>query len=222
MSALIDAIRAMDAAGAFAALPQGAHDRDEHGVSVLLLARYRGLHDVVAAIVEARGEGDLDLYEAAALDHVTALAALVAADGADRPDLGRRSPDGFPALALAAHFDATRTAALLLRHGADVHARAEGAMTVQALHAAAASPTGACLPLLIAAGADLDAGQRGGFTALHELAHRGLDDHVELLLAAGADPTRRTDDGRTPADVAEAAGHTALAARLRPGAAHPA
>ena len=39
-----------------------------------------------------------------------------------------------------------------------------------------------------------------------------------LLLAAGADPGRRTDDGRTPADVARADGHDALAARLEAAA----
>jgi ankyrin repeat protein len=45
---------------------------------------------------------------------------------------------------------------------------------------------------------------------------------AELLLAAGADPARRTDDGRTPADVARDDGHAELADRLdasvtRPG-----
>jgi ankyrin repeat protein len=40
---------------------------------------------------------------------------------------------------------------------------------------------------------------------------------AELLLAAGADPTVRTDDGRTPADIATADGHPALAALLAVG-----
>jgi ankyrin repeat protein len=38
---------------------------------------------------------------------------------------------------------------------------------------------------------------------------------VELFLSAGADRTVPTDDGRTAADLAEAAGHADLAGRLR-------
>ena len=88
-------------------------------------------------------------------------------------------------------------------------------MTVQALHAAAASPTGACIPLLLAAGAPLDDTQDGGFTPLHEVSMRKLAPLVELLLAAGADPTVKAEDGRDAAAMAEASGDADLATRLR-------
>lgn len=214
MSALIDAILALDVAAALSELPGSAHDRDGEGVSALLLARYRGLTDVVSAIVEGRGPGALDLCEAAAVDDVATVGRLLAA-GAD-PD--QRSADGFPALGLAAFFDAAGAAALLVRAGANVGARATGAMTVQPLHSAAASPTGACLPLLVAAGAPLDEAQARGITPLHEVAFRARAPWVELLLAAGADARVRADDGRTPADLAESAAVPALAARLREAA----
>jgi ankyrin repeat protein len=38
---------------------------------------------------------------------------------------------------------------------------------------------------------------------------------VELFLSAGADPTARTDDGRTGADIADGSGHPDVARRLR-------
>jgi ankyrin repeat protein len=37
---------------------------------------------------------------------------------------------------------------------------------------------------------------------------------VERLLAAGADPVARNDDGKTALELAKAAGHDAIVARL--------
>ena len=161
----------------------------------LLQAVYSRDHEQVAAIRAGRS---LTLAEAAAVGDVARIAELLAT-GADADE---RSPDGFPALALACHFDHAAAAALLVRSGADLTARATGTMTVQPLHAAAASPTGSCIPLLVAAGAPLDETQDGGFTPLHEVAMRKRRDLVELLLAAGADPTRTADDGRDAAAMA--------------------
>jgi ankyrin repeat protein len=50
---------------------------------------------------------------------------------------------------------------------------------------------------------------------LHEAAQHGDDEMVELFLSAGADPTIVVDDGRTAVDLAEAEGHSDVAARLR-------
>ena len=43
--------------------------------------------------------------------------------------------------------------------------------------------------MLIAAGADVNATQHGGYTPLHEAAQHGDVEMVELFLSAGADPT---------------------------------
>jgi ankyrin repeat protein len=210
MSRLLDAFSAGDAAAALSALddPDAAHERTPEGVSALLLARYRGMTEVVEAI---RARRPLELAEAAAVDDVRTVASLLA--NGESPD--GRSPDGFTVLQLACHFDAVGAAALLIRAGADVTARASGAMDVQALHAAAASPTGACIPLLLAAGAPVNETQMGGFTPLHEAATRSDGRMAELLLAAGADPALRTDDDRDAAAIAEAAGAHDLAAQFR-------
>jgi ankyrin repeat protein len=173
----------------------------------LLQAVYTRKHDEVAAI---RSRRELTLPEAAAVGDVTRVGRLLEAG----TPVDERSPDGFTPLQLACHFDHEGAAALLVRAGADLTARATGSMTVQALHAAAASPTGACIPLLIAAGAPLDETQDGGFTPLHEVATRKLRPLVELLLAAGADPTIVADDGHDAAAMAEAGGDAELTALL--------
>jgi ankyrin repeat protein len=69
--------------------------------------------------------------------------------------------------------------------------------------------------VLLAAGADVNATQHGGFTPLHGAAQHGDVEMVELFLSAGADPTIRVPDGGTPADLAEAADHHDVASRLR-------
>ena len=125
------------------------------------------------------------------------------------------SPDGFTPLQLACHFDDAGAAALLVRAGASLEVRSNGSMTVQALHAAAASLTGACVPLILAAGASVDGTQGGGFTAVHEAAMRKDRPLVDLLLAAGADPTLAAADGSDAATMADAGGDPDLANHLR-------
>jgi ankyrin repeat protein len=207
---IVESITAGDEARALAVLnehPDQAGAVDEAGVGALALACYRGLGEVVEAI---RGLRALDLCDAAMVGDVRRVGELLAAG----TPVDERSPDGFSPVQLALFFDHPAAAAVLLRAGADVDAAAGHPMGVAAIHAAAASPTGAGVALAVAAGADLDATQSGGFTALHEAAHRGDAGMVELLLAAGADAARRTDDGRTPADVARADGHPDVATRL--------
>ncbi len=60
--------------------------------------------------------------------------------------------------------------------------------------------------------------QEEGYTALHAAALHGDDVMVRLLLGHGADPGVRDDEGRTAADHATGAGHTALAELLTPAA----
>ena len=54
---------------------------------------------------------------------------------------------------------------------------------------------------LIKAGADVNAKDRQGETALYSCATTSNVGFVELLLANGADPTIRTNDGRTAHDI---------------------
>lgn len=75
----------------------------------------------------------------------------------------------------------------------------------------------ACAPLLLDAGATLEARDHGRRARpLAYAARDGLEDMVELLLARGARPGHPADPhDAVPAAWAAAAGHAALAARLR-------
>jgi uncharacterized protein len=56
--------------------------------------------------------------------------------------------------------------------------------------------------LLLDEGADVNATQQGGWTALHGAAQNGDRELVELLLAKGADLQLRADNGQTALDLA--------------------
>lgn len=184
--------------------------RDEAGVSVLMLARYRFDREVTDALLAA--DPDLDVFEAAALGYVDRLRERLLDDGAA---VSAFSPDGFTALHFAAFFGKPEAAKVLLEHGASVDAYTRNPFANQPLHAAAAGRHIEVCRVLIAAGADVNATQHGGFTPLHEAAQHGDAEMTELFLSAGADPTLTTDTGETPAETAAAAGHQDLADRLR-------
>lgn len=190
--------------------PALAMARDDAGVSVLMLARYRWDDDLVAAIRSAGAP--LDVFEAAALREDGRLSELLA----DDPALARTwSADGFTALHYAAFFGGEAVARRLLDAGADPDAVSRNPMEVRPLHSAVAGSRASVALALIAAGADVNVTQRHGWTPLQGAAEHGLTDVVDALLAAGADPAATTDDGVDAASLAESKGHEAIAARLR-------
>lgn len=190
--------------------PELAASRDGDGVSALMRARYRSNRAVLDALMAT--DPDLDVHEAAALGYLDRLRSLVD----DEPAVvAGRSADGFTALHFAAFFAKPEAARMLVDLGAPVDAVAANASRVQPLHSAAAGRQVEICRMLIAAGADVNARQAGGFVPLHAAAENGDPVMVELLLSAGADPGAVTDEGRTAADLADAAGHPDVARRLR-------
>ena len=209
---LVEAVNAGDAERVRAILaedPSLVASRDAAGVSVLMLARYRFDREVTDALLTA--DPELDVFEAAALGYVDRLRERLMDDAGAASAF---SPDGFTALHFAAFFGKAEAARILLEHGASVDVYTRNPFANQPLHAAAAGRHIEVCRVLIAAGADVNATQHGGFAPLHEAAQLGDAEMTELFLSAGADPTAAADDGKTPADVAAAAGHIDLASRI--------
>ena len=193
------------------------------GISALMFALYHRREDLVDILLAA--DPEINVFDAAALGDAAVVTEML-----DRCPgfLRARAADGFTLLHLAAFFGRAEVVDLLLARGADVAAVADNPMRVRPLHSAAAAghrvderehqcqrrdaPQPGQEPH---PEADPDAQQEGGWTPLHSAALQGSVDLARLLLSFGADPSIRADDGRTPADMAEAKGHHSVATMLR-------
>jgi uncharacterized protein len=175
--------------------PALAMARSESGVSALMQARYEGRREIVDLLRSSAG--DLDVFEAATLGDLPRLRALLASD----PRLAKAfSPDGFTALHLAAFFAQPEAAEELLRGGADPNAGSKNSMKVAVINSAAASGRSDLVKMVLQAGADPNARQMAGYTALHAAAAHDNVEMAQALLDAGADPSLRSDDGQTAAE----------------------
>lgn len=182
--------------------------RNHQGLSAVLAALYCRQEDILAAFLDRHPP--LDLFEAAALGLHELLGELL--DSGD--DIAAWSTDGFSPLHLAAFFGRTATVRYLLERGAPVDRPSRNGMKVTPLHSAAAGHHAGIGALLLAAGADPNARQHGGFAPLHAAAQNGDLPLIQALLDHGADRDARDDDGRTAAVVAEEKGYTEIVALL--------
>jgi ankyrin repeat protein len=213
IDALIAAARRGDVATANALLdanPALVGRLSMDGSSALTNAVYAGQPEMIA-LLRARG-ATLTLFDAAALGD---LAALNAALASGQTSVHAYSFDGWTALHLTASFGQIEAARALLAAGANVAAHSWNGLDGEPLHAAAARKGNtAMVAVLLDAGAQVNARQSHGLTALHLAAHNGDDDLVTLLLARGARRHLVTDEEKTPADLAIQVGRLDLAARL--------
>lgn len=193
-----------------AADPERMHKPVRQGITPLLYALYHRADDVARWLHE--NTGALDVFEAAAMGETEQLANLLKGD---KTLVNARSRDGFTPLHLAAFFGRPLTVGVLLRFGADANAEADNDTRVRPVHSAAASRDANTMKALLDDGADVNAQQAGGFTALHSVALHGNEDMVGMLLEAGADVSIEADDGRDAAAFAREGGHEELAERLQ-------
>jgi len=186
--------------------------RTETGETVFLYSVYRGKTKCVEAL---RKRGGLTLHEATAAGDL----ARVEACASEAPwTLQSLSADGWTALHLAAFLGHDAVVTRLLERGADARQWARAFETNLPIHAACAGRRigKAAFARLVAATGDPDVTPKHGCTPLMEAALQGSAELCDVLLAAGADRSRRHPDGKTAADFAREKGHAALARMLAP------
>lgn len=180
--------------------------RDSSGISIVLLALYYGKKEIVDEILIH--EVPLDIFDCAALGKVEHLQELIKVD---QSRVNSYSGDGFTPLGLAAFFGQIENLKLLVDQGADVNAESKNQMQVRPIHSAVAhrqvQVAYEMAEYLLANGAVVNVAQHGGWTPLHQAAAHGQEDMVKLLLRYYADVSARSEDGRTPAELAAEAGY---------------
>lgn len=152
--------------------------------------------------------------------HSTQAAAMVDVETVQHlleqtPDLIHTfSSDGWTYLHRAAQCGRADVAALLLRHGADVNARAHNDLANTPLLCAVIGQHLDLVRFLIAQGADVNMPNNAGATPLHKAAIGGDCRIVRLLLANAAQVDARNSGGQTPVVHARYLRHVEAAALL--------
>ncbi len=195
---------------AVAADPALVHARNEQGTSALLFARYNDRQEILDTLLKL--DPELDIFEAAALNKRNRVAELVSLDHEQAKAF---SADGFTALHLACFFGHPNIAEMLLRYGADPNAHSKNAMSVSPIHSAAAGRKQRAIEWLVEYGADVNAVQHGGWTALHEAANQGNTEMVRYLIEKGADVSKKNEQGVAALDIAKEKGHQEVLAALK-------
>jgi ankyrin repeat protein len=174
-------------------------------------------HDEIAELLLASGVRP-DIYEAASIGRTELVIEFL---DKDESLLDSYSPEGFTAVALAAHFGHIETLEFLIARGGNVNAVSKHPMNVTPLHAALFGRRFDAARVLVSAGADVTLKRggagwpRAGWTALHYAASFGSVDLARIFLERGGSPLAGDDDGKTALQVALEAGNSDVADLFR-------
>ena len=170
---------------------------DVSGASLVLHCVYRGREAAASALVAAGHRSGV--HESAAMGDVIRLRQFSETAPCT---IDLLSPDGWTPLHLAAFFGRTSAVQYLVARGADARIWSRSFERNLPIHAAAAGrSTDLALIEALTPVSDVDAVQDEGYSALLIAASNGKKDWIEALAKAGADPDRRTKDGKRAADL---------------------
>lgn len=186
--------------------PKLLDQADQNGASGLMQLAYHGMKEVLEAAISMKKE--FEFHEAIICGKEDIVQEFLNQKGAAY--FNAYSPDGFSPLSLAAFFNQTEIAKLLVAKGSDPSLAAWNPSRVNALHSAVAKENLDLCTLFVKNGVDVNAPQTQGVTALHSAVHRGNIAISQLLLENGAKPDARMDNGDTPIRIAEKEGHTEI------------
>jgi len=203
-----EAIRAGDRAKVDAMLAADAtllSAKDGSGLGPYTAAKYSGRNDIARMLLEKGVE--LDIFAACMAGAKDRALGLIR----DNPELvSAYSHDGWTPLHLACFFGQPEIAEALIAQGAEVNVRSGNAMRNMPIHAAAGGRSRDAVHALLEHGADVNARQEGGWTALHAASQNGDVELVQLLIAGGADVQMRADNQQNAMDLALGKGHQAV------------
>ena len=187
--------------------------RDEGGRTPILLALYFRQEEL-AKLIRERTESP-DFFEAAALGETELAAELMK----ETPEGAKAvAPDGFGVLGLAVYFGRVETADMLLKAGANPNTSSANEFKVWPIHSAAAHRDSQIslelIRMLLESDANPNVAQAGGWTPLHQAAFHGREESAKILVEHGASLKAKSEDGRTPLEMAQAKGHAALESLL--------
>ncbi|VAW30773.1 hypothetical protein MNBD_CHLOROFLEXI01-531 [hydrothermal vent metagenome] len=185
------------------------HALGQNGLSLLMNGIYQRKTAVIEALRAAGAEPDM--FAAAALGDLVRLQTLTEQWSGY---INIFAKDGFTPLQLACYFNQEAAALWLIEQGAEVNTISKNKMKIAPIHAAATHGNLTLLRALLEKGADVNAAQDGGFTAVHQAAHRNDVPMAELLRQFDADPHQPDAKGKTAIQLAQAEGNDEVTAVL--------
>jgi len=177
--------------------------RDHYGSSGLMIIAYNKLDKVLEQALALKKK--LSFHEAIVcgkIDIVKDCLKQYKSKG-----INELSQDGYPPLCLAALFNQTEIAKLLIKQDADVNLVARNVSRVTALQSAVAKENYELCTILLKANANPNVTQIQNATALHSAVYRGNLALTKLLVDNGAFVSTKMYTGETAMSIAENRGY---------------